>query len=454
MGGLLIVLTAADMTPPCLRLDVDVADGIPGIPEQPIARSAACAWVLVRMHTEPLGIVLVPVPSGGLSASELADSIERELGDTLKARASECRAQWQGPGKHAGLTAASESPFLTSRREILKNAPHITVAVCTRERPAGLTACLDSLVGQEYPNFEIVVVDNAPRSPASRLVIESFKSSSINLSYMVEPRVGLSWARNCALSAASDGITAFIDDDETADPWWLAEIARGFFEHPEAEAVSGIMLPAELETSAQVRFEQYGGHHKHRGFAAATFSPTTVSDQHPMYPLPPFGTGGNMAFRRDSLRQIGGFETALGAGTLALGGADTRAFTELLLRGGTLVYQPTAITHHYHRRTKAELRRLMFCYGAGLTAFYTSLVVADPRRLMTLGQLVPNFVRDSHGPRSLRSGDLTSDFPPDLRWSNRRGLVGGPVRYLISRVADRRQRRRSRASRVAELGSG
>jgi glycosyltransferase involved in cell wall biosynthesis len=441
------MLTLAEMTPPCLRLDIDVAEGIPNIPEQPIGRSAACAWILVRMHTEPLGVLLLAIPPEGISARQLADSVEQELGSALSARARACDGQWPGPVKESGFVPSSESPFLASRKEVLAKAPHITVVVCTRARPSGLAACLDSLVRQEFPRFSILVVDNAPRSSVSRTVVQSFGSNHIDIEYMVESKLGLSWARNAALSSASAGIMAFIDDDEVADRWWLAEIARGFVSHRDAQSVSGIMLPAQLDTSAQVRFEQYGGHHKHRGFEPATFSAATFVEQHPMYPLPPFGTGGNMAFQRDSLREIGGFDTALGAGTLALGGADTRAFTELLLRGGTIVYQPTAITHHYHRRTKAELRSLMFAYGAGLTAFYSSLVLADPRRLVALGTLVPNFLRDARGPGSLRSGDLTGDFPPDLRWSNRRGLVSGPARYLASRVVDRRVRRavRSRA---------
>jgi glycosyltransferase involved in cell wall biosynthesis len=265
------------------------------------------------------------------------------------------------------------------------------------------------------------------------------ESSSVSVQYLKEPLPGVSRARNRGLSSISDGIVAFIDDDEIADPFWLAEISRAFFEHPEADAVAGIWLPAELETNAQVWFEQYGGHYKHRGFVGAKFSPDTVKVQNPMYPLPPFGASGNMAFRRGSLREIGDFDTALGAGTPALGGEDMGVFTEFLLSGGTLVYQPTAITHHFHRRSKAELRHQMRAYGSGLTAFYTSLVMADPRRLTTLCRLMPKFLRESRGSSGLRSGGLTANFPSDLRWANRRGLLEGPSRYLVSRAVVRRQ---------------
>jgi glycosyltransferase involved in cell wall biosynthesis len=280
----------------------------------------------------------------------------------------------------------------------------------------------------------------------------------MSIDYVVEPRKGLAWARNRAIDVARDEIIAWIDDDEIADTSWLAELARGLYENPGAVAVSGIMLPAELKTEAQVRFEQYGGFHKHRGFEVAVFSPSTASVQSPLFPLPPFGTGGNMAFRRAALRDVGGFDPALGAGTLSLASEDTRAFTDVLLSGGTLVYQPTAVTHHYHRRTSAELRRQMLGYGAGLTAFYTSLVIARPSTAVGIIGLIPSFLSEAVGSASLRSGELPADFPADLRWANRRGLVGGPLRYLVARLVSRRKARRSdkarkRASASAATGS-
>ena len=166
----------------------------------------------------------------------------------------------------------------------------------------------------------------------------------------MEPKAGLSFARNAAVAAAPGEILAWIDDDEYADPNWLAEVARALADHPEADVVSGVIVPAELETQAQLWFEQFGGHSKGRGFKPDVFSPATAHIQSPLYPLPPFGTGANMTFRPGVIERIGGFDTALGAGTPAMGSEDTLAFTQVLVGGGTIVYQPTAVTHHYHRR--------------------------------------------------------------------------------------------------------
>jgi len=441
------VIDIGELAAPCMLADIDVAERIPhrisATPEEPMRH----LWVLVRVHTEPIGIVMMAMPSEGLSQSQIVDGITQALGQELRSKASEVGADWPPADLTGPLAATRPSPFLASRAALLDQAPELTVVVCTRERPAALTRCLESLTVQAYPRFSILIVDNAPVSDQTRQIVASFASGQIPINYVVEPRIGVTFARNRALQAASSEITAWIDDDEVADPFWLSELFRGFFEHPDAGAVGGIMLPAELRTLAQVRWEQYGGHHKHRGFQTATFSPHSTPWQNPLFPLPPFATGGNMALRRDAVEAIGGFDPALGTGTLSMAGEDTLAFSELLLAGGTVVYQPSAITHHFHRRSQLELRRQMFGYGVGLTAYYTSLLLTRPALIGGLVRLSPVFLREAFGRESMRSGQLPRDFPSDLRWANRRGLVAGPVRYLAARmVARRRGRQRGRAS--------
>ena len=230
------------------------------------------------------------------------------------------------------------------------------MVVCTRERPGALARCLDSLLAQAYPDFRILVVDNAPVTDATAEVVRAAARRG-PVEYLAEPKAGLSFARNAAVAAAPGEILAWIDDDEYADPHWLAEVARALADHPEADVVSGVIVPAELETQAQMWFEQFGGHSKGRGFEPDVFSPATAHIQSPLYPLPPFGTGANMTFRPGVIERIGGWDTALGAGTPAMGSEDTLAFTQVLLSGGTIVYQPTAVTHHYHRRDLEGLRQ-------------------------------------------------------------------------------------------------
>jgi glycosyltransferase involved in cell wall biosynthesis len=424
------VIPVAQMTAPSLTMDVDVAERVPSVPPQSGPGAANCAWLLVRVHTEAVGSVVLQVPAQGLTTEQVAAGVFQELGEEISRRMR----------PEVGMTI-SEPTFLASRRKVLIDAPKITVVVCTHERPEGLDLCLQSLLAQDYPSFSVLVVDNAPVTDRSKSVVDRIASPAIE--YVVQPRKGLSWARNRALEIVDDGIVAWIDDDEAADLNWLAELARGFYEHPEADAVCGVMVPGELETDAQVWFEQYGGHNKLRGFTPTVFSPLTAHLQSPYYPLPPFGTGGNAAIRVSALARIGGFDVSLGAGSRCMGAEDTRAFTDLLATGGTVVYQPTAVTRHFHRRTVEELKRQMRGYGIGLTAFYASLIVTRPRCIPDLVRLLPTAWRDLFGSESLRSGDLPPDFPSDLRNANRRGLLIGPVCYFRTRWESAGERRHS-----------
>ena len=76
----------------------------------------------------------------------------------------------------------------------------------------------------------------------------------------------------------------------------------------------------------------------------------------------------SMAFDREALLRIGGFDVALGAGTPAQACEDTAAICDLMLAGGTFVYWPGAVMWHQHRETVAEVERQLNGYGSGLTA--------------------------------------------------------------------------------------
>jgi glycosyltransferase involved in cell wall biosynthesis len=323
----------------------------------------------------------------------------------------------------------------------MRDGPQMTIAVCTRGRPDGLAVTLETLRAQEYQRSQVLVVDNAPPDDRARQVVLAARHGGLNVEYVVEPRPGLSWARNRAIEVAEGEVIASADDDERCDRWWAAELARGFVEVPGAGAVTGMIVPGELATESQVLFEKYGGVRRGRGFARAVFSPATARQQSPLYPLPPFGAGGNMAFRRDALEQIGRFDCALGAGTFTQGGEDTAALSTLLLAGGTVVYQPSAIVRHYHRREYAGLHRQLTGYGRGLTAFYLSTLLRRPGCAAELLRLGRKAVRDQFSPGGRRLSELGEGYPRDLLRANLVGQLQGPFAYAGARVRARQLRR-------------
>jgi glycosyltransferase involved in cell wall biosynthesis len=431
---------------PALVCDMDVADSLTFVPPVSGGRRVERAWILVRAFTEPLGYLMLDVPPSGLTPHAIAAAINRTFGPLVRAKAESAGAQLPGGVPVDGIRTPQTPPYLAERQRTLVDAPPITVVICTRGRPAGLRVTVASVLAQQYPRFRVLVVDNAPENDeVERAVHELAAWGPVHYVRADEP--GLSNARNAAVAAAPGEILAWIDDDAVADPHWLAEVARALANHPEADIVTGLIAPAELATDAQVWFEQFGGHSKGRGFSPDVFSPATAHRQHPLFPLPPFGTGANMVFRPGVIERQGGFDAALGAGTPAMGSEDTLAFMRVLYGGGTVVYQPSALVRHYHRRDLAGLHRQMVGYGTGLTAAYTSLVLSDPRVILPLLRLIPTALREVLGCKGLRAGGLPEGFPQELLTANRSGMVRGPWLYLRGRWAHRRASRARRQAR-------
>ncbi len=284
------------------------------------------------------------------------------------------------------------------------------------------------------------MVDNAPTSDALRNVVEGSVAKGgagegAEFRYCVEPRPGLSWARNAGIAAATSDIIAFLDDDEEPDEHWLAGVAAGFARSERIGCVSGIVLPARLDNAVENLFEEIGGHSKGSGFVRETF--TKSGPQSPLWPLPPFGVGANMAFRRAALDRIGGFDVALGAGTPTGGGEDTLAITLVMLCGYEVAYEPVALMWHYHRQDMASLNKQLHGYSVGLTAFYAALLRQRPGALFGLVKLLPGSgrlparagkarpMRRPRSPRISRRSWTAVSFRgcSRVRWSTRRAGV-------------------------------
>jgi hypothetical protein len=308
----------------------------------------------------------------------------------------------------------------------------LCVVVCTHNRPDGLRHCLESLCTQTDPEFTVLVIDNAPSSDATERTVERF-ASQLAIQYLCEPAKGLSRARNLALRTVRADIVAWIDDDELADLTWAEQIRSAFSTSPELTAVLGRLLPARLETTAEVLFERFGGHNKGRHSSSATFHRSTLGPRI-FYPLPAVGTGGNMALRLSHVQGTA-FDIHLGAGSRCGGAEDTLFLSELLERGATLRYEPRVLTWHYHRATTEELRAQLRGYELGLGAYYASLLWRRPARVKALITLMPTALTDLFHPESTRN----KGAPPELKrlmQGSRRAILTGARWYLTDRTVD------------------
>jgi len=342
---------------------VDLEDTLPDI--------APCGegdqWVLVRLHLHPLGYVYPP--RDGCDASTLARTISQRLGWSIARHLVADRL-----GDSAPFADLPTIPRVCPQREPEPRTT-VTVAVCTRNRATQLPACLDAIMALDYPEslLDVVVVDNAPDNVCTRDVVARYE----RIRYVCEPRPGLDRARNRAALEARGEIVAYTDDDVSVDRGWVRAIARAFEEEPQAACVTGLVVPDELDTPAQLLFERYGGFG--RGFERSVYRALDPARVVARYGgTGRFGTGASMAFRREFLVSAGLFDPALDVGTPANGGGDLEMFLRVLKHGHALVYEPRAMVRHRHRRTYAELRRQIANNGIGFYAYLVRTARAYP----------------------------------------------------------------------------
>ncbi|MFJ5039671.1 glycosyltransferase [Streptomyces parvulus] len=398
----------------------------PGPGSPPVA--AGAVFVLVRRAGVPVGTLLGQVPEGADPARVLA-GLAREL-----------------------PRGAPPEP--------LPAPPAASVVVATRERADQLARALDSLLAQDHPDFEIVVVDNAPVTGETRELVGRKYAERVR--YVCEPVPGLAVAHNRGLMAVRGEVVAFTDDDVVADPRWLTELTAPFAADPRLGCATGLILPARLRTPAQVLLESHGGFAK--GFVPRTYDPEHPPADEPLFPFTAgrFGSGANMAFRTAVLRAAGGFDPATGAGTPARGGDDLYGFVRVLSEGRRLRYTPRALVWHHHRETWRDLETQAYGYGAGLTAYLTAILVNRPALLPAFLARVPGGLAHARGLTAVRAtGDgadpgaraaaapgghdtRTHPWPRRLARLQRRGMLYGPVGYLRARRALRAALREAR----------
>ncbi len=315
----------------------------------------------------------------------------------------------------------------------LKNPPLVSVIICTHERPESLKLCLASFLTLQYPLYELILVDNAPRTGATAKVVKDFVESMPQLTYIREDRPGLSFARNAGLAAARGEIIAFTDDDVVVDREWLLELVHGFYHMDHIGCVTGLVVPAEIETYAQFLMEQYGGMGK--GFRRQIFDLREHISENPLIPFSAgwFGVGANMAFRAQVLHELGGFDPATGAGTLAQGGDDLAIFFQVVTRGYRLVYEPGAVVHHFHRRSYEGFRKQVYGYGVGLTAYLTKVLLDQPALVLKILGRLPSGMVYLLSSRSNKNQTKLPDYPRELDFLERLGMLTGPLAYLRSR---------------------
>jgi len=392
----------------CVNLEAP----LPGVPACHVGQQ----WVMVRLHGHPIGMV-VP-PEAGCGSAELLRLIRDQHGWAI--------------ATHLAGDNLAQLPTLSAEcpRRPREASLSVTVAVCTRNRADTLGECLDALAAIDYPAdlLDILIVDNAPSDDSTWEVVARYPS----MRYVREPRPGLDWARNRAVREARGEIVAYTDDDVSVDPAWVRALAAAFVEEPHAMCVTGLVLPDEIDTDAQLLFEKYGGFG--RGFRRAVYRVDRGIGAARLYGgTGRFGTGASMAFRRVFFDREGLFDPALDVGTPSNGGGDLEMFFRVLKSGHALVYEPAAMVRHRHRREYAELRRQIENNGIGFYAYLVRTAQAHPEERAAILRLGVWWFWWWHARRLLRALLRPRSFPIDLILAEIKGSFIGLRRYAAAR---------------------
>lgn len=235
------------------------------------------------------------------------------------------------------------------------NAPTITVVVCTRNRADRLGVALGSLAHLQTDarfSYEVLVVDNGSTDNTPAVVERIASTFPVTLRRVLEERPGVASARNRGVAEAFGEWIAFFDDDQAADPRWLAELLA-------LAGRKGVRC-----VGGQVRLKLPPGVNRDLSPVCRMLLGCSVDMPAERRYTPSCTPGaGNMMVHRTVFAEVGGFDETRSRGE------DTDLFVRMCNAGIDAWYSPDApIDHHIpaERLTDDFLLRLSDRMGTGM----------------------------------------------------------------------------------------
>jgi GT2 family glycosyltransferase len=234
------------------------------------------------------------------------------------------------PAMRAVAHAFVDAPFAD------RDWPRVSVVVCAYNAERTIGECLDALAGLDYPDYDVIVVDDGSTDATADIAAER------DVRLLREPNRGLSSARNTGLAACTGSIVAYIDSDAYPDPQWLRYLAASFLDSSHAGIGGPNIAPTDTARVAQCVARAPGGPMH-----------VLLSDLEAEH-IP----GCNMAFRREALTAVGGFDPCF-----TTAGDDVDVCWRIRERGETLGFSPAAMVWHHRRDSVRAYWRQQSGYG-------------------------------------------------------------------------------------------
>jgi glycosyltransferase involved in cell wall biosynthesis len=247
-----------------------------------------------------------------------------------------------------GLTTADRKPkasFETVRQQFaaaprfpLPRSPKVSVVVACYNGERTVQACLDSLERLDYPDFEVILVDDGSTDATAQIAARHPKVRTIRH----EKNLGLSVARNTGIAAAAGEIIAFTDADCRADEDWLYYLVGDLLDS-EFAGIGGpnLLPPEDSPVAASVMVSPGGPAH------------VMLTDRQAEH-IP----GCNMAFYKWALEEVSGFDPIF-----EKAGDDVDICWRIQQAGHQIGFSPGAFVWHYRRSTILDYLRQQHGYG-------------------------------------------------------------------------------------------
>lgn len=237
--------------------------------------------------------------------------------------------------------AFADAPFSDAVRA---QWPRVSVVVCAYNAADTIGECLASLDRLDYPNYEVIVVNDGSKDGTGEIARTWWSTPGAAKRVIEVANGGLSLARNIGLEHATGEIVAYTDADVRVDPLWLAYLVQPFLTSDVVGSGGPNVVPPDDPAIAQCVARAPGG-------PAHVLLDDRLAEHVP---------GCNMAFRRDALRAIGGFNPIY-----LRAGDDVDVCWRLQARGWKIGFAPAALVWHRHRSSVKAYWRQQVGYGEG-----------------------------------------------------------------------------------------
>ena len=273
------------------------------------------------------------------------------------------------------LKASELMPFVTLNGTCppaLPKTPMVSVVICAYNAERTMRPCLESLRKLDYPQYEVIIVDDGSRDRTADISMDFAEFRLIR-----QPNKGLSVARNVGLHAARGDIVAYTDSDCVVDPHWLTLMVR---------------------TLTEKNFDGCGGpnyapHEDGWIEACCAASPGAPCHVLTADDVAEHLAGCNMVFTKSALLKVGGFDPQFTSA-----GDDVDVCWRILDSGMRLGYCPAAFVWHFRRNTIKAYYGQQRGYGRAEATLYARY----PERFNVLGQIkwrgmIPGLLRTVPG---------------------------------------------------------